>query len=152
MRKITSDKKYLSAYLLSIKHQKSNWIDWLWLSPCAHLSSDIVFSSGPSVHSREEQQLAQEMLRCSLSGQRQPPEVLLHQGVWNQGELLSMFHHSINTVYICHCLIMMTAESVRFPPTYTCMGFLQISFSYLLSCYFSFSSGREDDVWTGAVH
>lgn len=45
------------------------------------VSTDDVLGSGPGVHGRQEQQLEQEMLRCGLSGQRQPPEVLLHQSV-----------------------------------------------------------------------
>lgn len=45
------------------------------------VSTDDVLGSGPGVHGRQEQQLEQEMLRRGLSGQRQPPEVLLHQSV-----------------------------------------------------------------------
>lgn len=46
------------------------------------VSSVIVLSGGPGVHSRSELQLEQEMLRRRLSGQRQPPAILLHQGLW----------------------------------------------------------------------
>lgn len=43
--------------------------------------ADDVLGSSPGVHGRQEQQLDQEMLRRGLSGQRQPPEVLLHQSL-----------------------------------------------------------------------
>lgn len=61
----------------------------LFLSTSTHVtygmavrvSADDVLGSGPGVHGRQKQQLEQEMLRRGLSGQRQPPEVLLHQSV-----------------------------------------------------------------------
>lgn len=45
------------------------------------VSAGDVLGGGPGVHGGQEQQLAQEVLRRGQSGQRQPPEVLLHPGV-----------------------------------------------------------------------
>ena len=41
---------------------------------------------GPGLHCWQELGLDQEELWCGMSGEGQPPEVLLHQGLWPQGE------------------------------------------------------------------
>lgn len=49
-------------------------------------SSEPVLGRGPGVRLRPDLQLGQAMLRRGLSGQRQPPEVLLHPSVGHEGE------------------------------------------------------------------
>lgn len=49
-------------------------------------SSEPVLGRGPGVQFRPDLQLGQAMLWRGLSGQRQPPEVLLHPSVGHEGE------------------------------------------------------------------
>jgi len=56
------------------------------------VSAEFVFRGGASLRRRQELVLGEEVLWCGMSGERQPSEILLYQGVWYKSKCL--FHDS----------------------------------------------------------
>lgn len=78
--------------------------------------TESVLGGGPGLCGRSQLQMGEEMLWSGLSGQRQPPEVLLHPSVRHQGGSETAVGHEPGTNVRSCCFVF--AVCYKYSPTF----------------------------------